>query len=82
MIGSGSVPAAAVTAGEPSVMADLSCLTPTYIPTFPVDPDSSWSALPYTGYNVSVDTTGRVMVCASKAKENAITGSVGICVTR
>lgn len=68
--------------GTGGVGVDLSCLTPTYIATFPTDPDISYSVAPYTGYDVSVDTFGRVTVCASKGAEVAVPGSTYICLTR
>lgn len=77
VLGAGAVPA-----GAPVPTINLSCLAPTYVPSFPTDPDTTWSVSPYTGYDVSVDATGRIMICASKAAEPSIVGSAGICVTR
>lgn len=59
---------------------DLSCLVPTYIPSFPTDPTAASSA--DTGYDVSVDSVGRTMVCAPAASEPSIPGSTAICVKR
>ena len=59
---------------------DLSCLAPTYIPTIPNDPTTSVGT--DTGYDVSVNSIGRVMVCAPGGAETAIPGSVAICVIR
>jgi type IV pilus assembly protein PilA len=56
------------------------CLVPTYIPSLPTDPSNPTA--PSTGYEVSVDSNGRTMVCAPSAVEPAITGSEAICVTR
>ncbi len=58
---------------------DLSCLSPTYIPDLPKDPEATTAD---TLYDISVDTDGRVTVCAPKAAEIAISGSVAICVKR
>lgn len=59
---------------------DLSCLTPTYVPSFPTDPEHTSGV--DTLYDISVDSVGRVMVCAPEAAEPAIVGSVGICIKR
>lgn len=61
---------------------DLTCLVPTYVATMPTDPDTTYAVAPYTGYDVSVDATGRVTVYASKAAEPAIPGSAEISITR
>ena len=66
---------------------DLSCLTPTYIPSqLPVDPSNgAWaSASSYdTQYHVFQDaTTGRVTVCAPNHAETAIPGAATYCLTR
>lgn len=61
---------------------DLSCLAPTYIPSLPKDPDANYSVSSYTGYDVSADANGRVMVCASKGAEPTITDSSAICILR
>ncbi len=68
--------------GAPTAGIDLSCLTPTYIPSFPTDPDTSFATALYTGYDVSVDTVGRVSICASRGLEASIPGSAAICVKR
>ena len=59
---------------------DLSCLTPTYIPSFPQDPTAAVGAA--TGYMISVDATARVLICAPASVEPAIPGSVAVCVKR
>jgi prepilin-type N-terminal cleavage/methylation domain-containing protein len=57
------------------------CLVPTYMPQMVTDPDGG--DLADTGYEVSMDAdTGRVMVCAPNAAEDAIEDSTAICVTR
>lgn len=67
---------------------DLSCLTPTYIPSFPFDPSATgahWtSPADYdTGYTLAVDSNGRVSVCAPEAgNENSVPNPAAICVTR
>lgn len=60
------------------------CLTPTYIPTMPSDPDSAWlGASNYSGYEVSVDNFGRVLVCAPRSlNETQLTPVHTICVKR
>lgn len=60
---------------------DLSCLTPTYVPSFPVDPATPAGV--GTSYRVSVSLIGRVMVCAPfSGQETAIPGSGILCVKR
>lgn len=68
----------AVVAGAGQI--DLSCLVPTYIPSFPSDPASA--VAPATGYFLSVDSVGRTTICAPSAAEPAIVGSGPICVKR
>jgi prepilin-type N-terminal cleavage/methylation domain-containing protein len=84
----GTLPTASTTitttqpATPATVSAGLGCLVPTYMATLPTDPDSTIVA-PSTGYDVSVDAAGRVMVCADKAKsETSIPDASGICVVR
>jgi prepilin-type N-terminal cleavage/methylation domain-containing protein len=62
-----------------TVSQQLGCLVPTYISALPVDPSGPTSD---TGYQVSVNSAGRVMVCAPFAAETAIPNSTAICVTR
>jgi type IV pilus assembly protein PilA len=76
MTGAGTPPS------SPTANINLSCLTPTYIPSFPTDPDETFAVTGYSGYDISTDANGRVMVCASKAAEPAIGGSSAICVVR
>ncbi len=62
---------------------DLSCLTPTYIPTFPFDPSKGlWtSASNYdTAYTISLDANQRVSICAWTLE--ASVGNAAICITR
>jgi type IV pilus assembly protein PilA len=71
-----------LTATTTTVSGDLGCLVPTYVATLPLDPDTTYAIDPYTGYDIGVDPTGRVTVCASKGAESSIPGSGPICVTR
>lgn len=54
--------------GSASGAIDLSCLTPTYLPSFPSDP----SVTPGndTGYTINVDSNGRTTVAAPSAEIN------------
>jgi len=69
-----------------TALLDLSCLTPTYIPSqLPVDPSTGvWtsSSVYNTQYNVTVGSTGQYTVCAPNGAESAIPGSTAICITR
>lgn len=69
-----------------TALIDLSCLTPTYIPSqLPVDPSSGiWTSntVYNTQYNVTVDAVGRYTVCAPNGAEPSIPGSTQICVVR
>ncbi len=56
---------------------DLSCLTPTYIPSFPSDP--THGSANNTGYEVRTDSNGRVTVCVPTTNEELGTP---ICVIR
>ena len=56
------------------------CLVPTYISSLPSDP--SGPNAPSTGYEVSVDSNGRTIVCAPLGVEAALQGSAALCVTR
>jgi len=63
--------------------ADLGCLTPTYIPALPTDPAGVID--PNIGYNISVNSIGRVTVCAPKMlTEPSLTNMTpsDACVTR
>lgn len=61
--------------------ADLSCLTPTYIPTsIPTDPDGGTNE--DAGYTIATSSTDRFTVCAPKHEEAAIPGSEEYCLTR
>ena len=60
---------------------NLSCLAPTYIASIiPTDP--TYASGVDTFYDISVDATARVMVCAPLAVEAAIPGSAALCITR
>lgn len=71
---------------------DLTCLTPTYIPTaIPTDPGGTVVGIGSvaagnaadTGYTVKVDAVGRITVCAPNHDETAIVPNVGTyCLTR
>ncbi len=69
------------TGGAGSTAAgDLSCLVPTYIAAFPVDPVAAEGS--DTGYSVSM-AQGRVQVCAeAAADEETIPNAGAICVKR
>ena len=69
-----------VDSGTGGTGKDLSCLTPTYIPSFPSDPTPP--VAPATGYTISVDSVGRTLICATLAAEPAIVGSGALCVKR
>lgn len=59
---------------------NFSCLTPTYLAALPADPSAASSVA--TGYYISVDPNGRVLICAPDAGlETALPGSP-ICVKR
>jgi prepilin-type N-terminal cleavage/methylation domain-containing protein len=60
---------------------NLSCLTPTYIPSFPTDPTQA--SLNDTGYDLRVDSSGRVIICTNYGlTENSIENFTGLCVKR
>lgn len=61
---------------------DLGCLVPTYISAMPVDPVPNTSATTSGQYNISVNATGRVTVCAPSHQETAIPDSAEYCITR
>jgi prepilin-type N-terminal cleavage/methylation domain-containing protein len=69
-----------------TALIDESCLTPTYIPAqIPVDPNGGvWTSptVYNTNYNLTVDTLGRVTVCAPNSSEAALGSPAPICVTR
>src|ERR1043166_5183719 len=44
---------------------NLTCLTPTYIPSLPSDP--SGATAPDTGYTIAIDASGRITICAPAA---------------
>lgn len=61
--------------------SDLGCLVPTYISSLPVDP--SGPTAPSIGYQISVNSTGRITVSAPQAlTETSIPGTPAIYVTR
>lgn len=59
----------------------LSCIVPTYMPSFPNDP--SYVSGVVTRYTLTVDTAGRIKICAPDAgNESSIPNAAPICVTR
>jgi type IV pilus assembly protein PilA len=76
-----SISSTATKIGTTAGLVNLSCLTPTYIPTaIPVDPNGG--AVADTLYTVAIDSVGRYTVCAPLAVEVALPGSIAICLTR
>lgn len=74
-ISAGTVYAIASASGSTAANPiDLSCLVPSYMPSFPSDPSAT---APDTGYSVAIDTNGRYTVSAPLAEL-----SVSIGVTR
>ena len=68
-----------LTTASSSVDTIKDCLVPTYMAILPTDP----SATSTNGYEASMNTNSRVVVCAPlAARETAITPSSGICVVR
>ena len=66
----------------PSNAGDLSCLTPTYIAAFPTDPVAGVVSGD-TGYQIVLDASGRVSICApAAAQEAAVASSQMLCVKR
>lgn len=61
---------------------NLSCLTPTYIPSaIPMDPDTTATPAD-TLYTITASSTGRFTICAPKHAEVAVAGSSVFCITR
>ena len=91
---SGGDPLPSVGTTATTSKADLNirpCLVPVYISELPQDPsapantctDQACSSGSYdTEFNVTVNSTGRVSVCAPNGAEPAVPGSTVICVTR
>ncbi len=75
-------PATTTIHGGPTVTGgvDLSCLVPTYLPAFPVDPDSARASGSNIGYDVAF-VNGRVWV-SSSSTESAITRSTDLYIVR
>ena len=65
---------------------NLSCLTPIYVPQITSDPDAAWAAPAqnYTGYELSTDANGRVLICAPRALSETVISNPAptICVKR
>jgi prepilin-type N-terminal cleavage/methylation domain-containing protein len=60
---------------------NLACLVPTYISSaIPMDPSGGTQA--NTGYTVSVNATGRYMVCADGHQETGTINGSAYCLTR
>ncbi len=76
-----TIPDGSTNIGTGDGLIDLSCLTPTYIPTgIPVDPNGGTAV--NTRYDVAVDAAGRYTVCADDHKEASIPGSDEYCLKR
>ena len=76
-----AITATAKNIGTGSGLVDLTCLTPTYIPTaIPFDPTNGSDA--DTKYTIEVDALGRYKVCAPGGVESAIPSSAAICLSR
>lgn len=72
-----------IDSGSGGTGTNLSCLVPTYIASFPIDPSITSADAPYTGYDYTVDNAGRVEVCANRAQNEAsIPDAEAICVKR
>jgi prepilin-type N-terminal cleavage/methylation domain-containing protein len=69
-----------------TALIDMSCLTPTYIPSqLPTDPNTgAWTDSTHynTQYNVTLDTLGRYTVCAPNSSEPALGSPTALCVVR
>ncbi len=67
-------------------VVNMSCLTPTYIPSqLPVDPSTGvWHGTEdyNTQYNVTTTTLGRWTICAPNGNESALANPGPICATR
>jgi prepilin-type N-terminal cleavage/methylation domain-containing protein len=68
--------------GTTAGLVDLTCLTPTYIPSLPMDPNGG--AVTDTDYTITVDANGRYSVCAPNSITEHEISNPGptICVTR
>lgn len=73
-------PAPALHIGTTAGMIDLSCLAPTYIASsIPTDPTGG--TLADTEYTIQASSS-RIVICAPKHAEPAVTGSTAYCITR
>lgn len=77
-----AVTSAMGTAALANASGDLGCVVPTYISALPTDPNPNAALATAGEYNISVNATGRVTVCAPSHAEAAIPDSVSYCVTR
>jgi type IV pilus assembly protein PilA len=76
-----AIGAATTTIGTAAGNSNLqSCLVTTYMPEMVMDPTDGTPA--DTNYEISVDSSGRYLICAPEAAEAAISGSKAICVRR
>lgn len=76
-----STASTSITTTMSNTVGDLGCLVPTYIASLPSDP--AGVTAPATGFDISVDAAGRIMVCADAAKnETSLPSPAGICVIR
>lgn len=64
--GAVALPSSATHIGTGAGLIDLSCLTPVYLVSIPLDPSGGTAA--DTGYTVAVDANGRVTVSAPNAQ--------------
>lgn len=79
--GAAAIAATPAHIGTGSGLVDLSCLTPTYIPSaLPTDPMGGSAA--DTQYTVAVDANGRYTVCAPNADEASLGHPGAYCLTR
>lgn len=60
----------------------LECVSPTYIPALPKDPQWATADGDDTLYELEVNDTGRITVCAPNSVETALGSPDEICVTR
>ena len=76
-----TIPTGPTNIGTDVGLVNLSCLTPTYIPTgIPMDPAGGTAG--NTRYDVAVDAAGRYTVCADGHAEASIPGALAYCLSR
>lgn len=81
----GSLPTTSTTTiktdNSSTTLGALGCLVPTYISSLPLDP--AYTNGNDTLYDIIVNSTGRITICASlAANETSIPGASPVCVTR